>query len=131
MSHEQLHDFAATPNAGLPAHKADGQAPMEGTMTNQSFQQAEQQGQKRPEWLERAMAHASGKPMATMADGKRPQLSDAFAKSGQSGHSLGNSLQVPRDEKIPKYRVRAAAKSGTPKVRHQAQAALNMENARG
>ena len=130
LSHQQMHDFAATPNKGLPEHKADGQAPMGGTMTNQSFQEAENQGSRRPEWMERAAAHAQNKPMSVMADGKRPQLSDAFKSAGKPGHSLHDSLNISRDEKIPQYRVRAAAKSGTPKVRRQAQAALNMENAR-
>lgn len=120
LPHKTLHDFAST------KHLADGRKPM----TNTTFQQSERTSGKRPEWMERAKAHAQNKPMATLADGKRPQLSDAFSKSGQSGHSLHDTLGISRDKKIPQYRVRAAAKSGNPKERHQAQAALNMENAR-
>jgi hypothetical protein len=66
-------------------------------------------------------------PLEHMADGKKAgRLSDAFAKAGQKGHSLHDTLNIPRDKPIPKARVRAAAHSSSPKERHQAQAALNM-----
>ena len=62
LSHQQMHDFATTPDRGLPKQaspKADGKM-----ATNTIFQQKESTGKKRPDWMERAVPH--------MADGKKP-----------------------------------------------------------
>jgi len=101
LPHQTLHDFAATSEKGLPKrvpHMADGGA-----------------------WWQRETVRGF---TPHMADGGR--LSDAFDRAGEKGHSLHASLGIPKEETIPAYRVRAAAHSGTPKIRHQAQAALNM-----
>ena len=144
LPHQTLHDFAAT--SGL---KADGQAPLGGTMTNQSFQQAEQTSGARPEWMERATAHAADGRMC-MADGRRPTaapmpqyrvratritaqpLADgkwadkAFAKAGTPGHSLHATLGIPKDKKIPAKRLESALHSPNEHTRHMAQAAKNI-----
>lgn len=49
----------------------------------------------------------------------------AFAKSGQPGHSLHDTLGISKDKTIPAYRVKKATHSDNPKERMQAQAALN------
>jgi hypothetical protein len=72
MTHQQMHDFAATPDRGLPKqapHMADG-----GDMaSNQTFQQSETESKKRPEWMERIpqMKAPARKATPMMADGKK------------------------------------------------------------
>lgn len=153
MTRQQMHDFSATPDKGLPEYKADGQAPLGGTMTNQSFQQAEQTSGARPEWMERATAHPN--PMADgracmgdgrhptaapmpqyrvratritaqpLADGKKPEKWAAEAFGNNKG-GLHRALKVPLDKKIPEGKLNAAAHSKNAHVRHMAAAARNI-----
>lgn len=119
MSHDQMHDFAATKDAGLPArvpHKADGSPPM----TNTTFQQSEQAGKKPADWMERAR-----KPMPHLADGKWAEKAFAGNKGG-----LHRATRTPAGKSIPVYRVKKAAASGDSHVKHMAQAAENINPGR-
>jgi hypothetical protein len=103
MSKSQLHDFASTPRTGLPNHVpklADGHKPM----TNTTFQQSERTSGSRPTWMAVASAHAQNKPMPTLADGKRPKLSDKMP--GGFNKPL-DSANFGADGIAPKFRVKS------------------------
>lgn len=123
MSHQQLHDFAATKDKGLPQHvphRADGHAAdhKDNLMaTNTTFQQNERTG-KGGDWMEKAHA------VPHLADG---QLSDAFKKNKGGLH---RATGTPAGKPIPVYRVKKMAAAGTPHQKHMAQAAENMNPGR-
>lgn len=50
----------------------------------------------------------------------------AFKNAGKKGHSLHDSLGIPRDKEIPAYRVKKAEQSGDAHVRRMAQLADNV-----
>lgn len=56
--------------------------------------------------------------------------SDAFKNAGKPGHSLHASLGIPKDKKIPSYRVKKATHSEDKHVAKMAQLAENMSGAR-
>lgn len=152
MSHEQMHDFAVTKNAGLPQrvkHLANGRPPM----TNTAFQQNERVSGARPVWMESAVkSHAAGKPapnksggghwlasaevdtpkyrvkktaVGHMADGKKPEkwAAEAFGKNKGGLHRATNT---PRGEKIPESKIQTALHSKNLHVKRMALAAHNI-----
>lgn len=127
MTHEQMHDFSVTKDAGLPErvkHLANGRLPV----TNTAFQQNERVSGSRPAWMESASKHANNAPKPAMADGKPGHwMEEAFKNSGKPGHSLHASLGIAADKKIPTYRVKKAEGS---KDKHLAAMARLAENAR-
>ena len=78
-----------------------------------------------PNYRVRKTVAGTGKP--ALADGKTGNWADrAFAHAGEPGHSLHESLGIPKDKKIPAARLVAATHSKNSKIRHQAQAAKNI-----
>lgn len=137
LSHQTLHDFAATPDNGLPtrvARKADGKAGVGGgmnpgvkPMTNTAFQQNESERSpadhpSMPSWMEKITVV---KTPTALADGK--WASKAF---GNNKGGLHRATGTPAGKTIPSYRVTRAAHSQDSHVRHMAQAAINIDPSR-
>lgn len=141
MSRSKMHDFAATPNAGLPEHKADG------GMTNTAFQQTSSvRGSKRPAWMERASQMADGRPLPDGLNHGKPApvyrvraakvTATPMMADGDSGHwmedafahnkgGLHRATHTPEGEKIPNAKMQKALNSTDLHTKRMALAAHN------